>query len=64
MRQNARMTGGEEDLAEALRRIVVLLQPSGRRRPSEREWAALAIACDALDLGLPQARVDPLLISG
>jgi hypothetical protein len=42
-----------EDLEEALRRIVVLLEPGSRHRPSAREWAALAVACDALDVDPP-----------
>ncbi|MHB2024608.1 MAG: hypothetical protein ACYCO3_15005 [Mycobacteriales bacterium] len=43
----------EEDLEEALRRIVVLLQPGNGRRTSDRDWAVLALACDALDIDLP-----------
>jgi hypothetical protein len=42
-----------EDLEEALRRIVVVLQPDRRYDATDRDWAALAIACDALDIDVP-----------
>ena len=43
-----------EDLEEALRRMVIVLQPDGRRSVTERELAALALACDVLDLDFPE----------
>jgi hypothetical protein len=43
-----------EDLEEALRRIVVVLQPDGRHQLCERDLAALAVACDVLDLDVPE----------
>lgn len=64
MVQYAPMSSREEDLAEALRRIVVCLQPDGDFAPSDREWAALAIACDALDIDLPGLAWDELLNAG
>lgn len=43
-----------EDLEEALRRIVVVLQPDGRHQLCERDLAALAVACDVLNLDVPE----------
>ena len=43
-----------EDLEEALRRIVVVLQPDGRHQLCDRDLAALAVACDVLDLDVPE----------
>src|SRR6476619_3617937 len=34
-----------EDLEEALRRIVVVLQPDGRHQLCDRDLAAIAVAC-------------------
>ena len=43
-----------EDLEEALRRIVVVLQPDGRHQLCDRDLAAIAVACDVLDLDVPE----------
>jgi hypothetical protein len=43
-----------EDLEEALRRIVIVLQPDGQHPVTDRDLAALAIACDVLDLDFPE----------
>jgi hypothetical protein len=43
-----------EDLEEALRRIVIVLEPDGRHDVTDRDIAALAIACDVLDLDFPE----------
>jgi hypothetical protein len=43
-----------EDLEEALRRIVIVLEPDGRHDVTDRDVAALAIACDVLDLDFPE----------
>jgi hypothetical protein len=43
-----------EDLEEALRRIVIVLQPDGRHPVTDRDLAALAVACDVLDLDFPE----------
>jgi hypothetical protein len=43
-----------EDLEEALRRIVILLEPDGHHAVSDRDLAALAVACDVLDLDFPE----------
>jgi hypothetical protein len=50
----AAATARIEDLEEALRRIVVVLQPDGRHQLCERDLAALAVACDVLDLDVPE----------
>ena len=42
-----------EDLEEALRLIVCLLQPASRHLPTDRDWAVLAVTCDQLDIDLP-----------
>jgi hypothetical protein len=43
-----------EDLEEALRRIMIVLQPDGQHPVTDRDLAALAIACDVLDLDFPE----------
>jgi hypothetical protein len=43
-----------EDLEEALRRIVVVLEPDGRHELCDRDLAAIAVACDVLDLDVPE----------
>jgi hypothetical protein len=43
-----------EDLEEALRRIVIVLEPDGRHDVTDRDMAALAVACDVLDLDFPE----------
>jgi hypothetical protein len=43
-----------EDLEEALRRIVIVLQPDGQHAVTDRDLAALAVACDVLDLDFPE----------
>jgi hypothetical protein len=43
-----------EDLEEALRRIMIVLEPDGRHDVTDRDLAALAIACDVLDLDFPE----------
>jgi hypothetical protein len=43
-----------EDLEEALRRIVILLEPDGHHDVTDRDLAALAVACDVLDLDFPE----------
>jgi hypothetical protein len=45
--------GRVEDLEEAMRRIVVILEPDLRHRPSARDLAALTFACDALEVDPP-----------
>ena len=43
-----------EDLEEALRRIIVVLEPDGRHQLCDRDLAAIAVACDVLDLDVPE----------
>jgi hypothetical protein len=43
-----------EDLEEALRRIIVVLEPDGRHQLCDRDLAALAVACDVLDFDVPE----------
>jgi hypothetical protein len=52
--QSAGAAARIEDLEEALRRIVVVLQPDGRHQLCERDLAAIAVACDVLDLDAPE----------
>jgi hypothetical protein len=60
----AAATARIEDLEEALRRIVVVLQPDGRHELCERDLAALAVACDVLDLDVPEVDWLRILESG
>jgi hypothetical protein len=60
----AAATARIEDLEEALRRIVVVLQPDGRHELCDRDLAALAVACDVLDLDVPEVDWLGILESG
>lgn len=43
-----------EDLEEALRLIVCILQPNRHHTPSVHDWAVLAVACDQLGIDPPE----------